>query len=110
VIIELHGLQAFGRHGVDEGERRDSQTFLFDVSVEIPEPKEDSIDATVDYRGVRDVVIAVCEQESYGLLETLAAAAADALVDTFPAQSVRVRVRKPGITWADWSAVTVERP
>jgi dihydroneopterin aldolase len=110
VIVELHGLEAFGRHGVNDDERRAGQTFLFDVAVEIPEPKEDSIDATVDYRGVRDVVTAVCEKESYKLLETLAGATADALVATFPAQTVRVRVRKPGITWADWSAVTVERP
>jgi dihydroneopterin aldolase len=110
VIVEVQGLEAFGRHGVYADERRDGQVFLFDVSLDITEPKEDSIDATVDYRAVRDVIASVCETESYELLETLAAAAADALVATLPVQAVRLRVRKPGVSWAEWTAVTVERP
>ena len=52
----------------------------------------------------------MCENESYRLLETLAAAAADAIASSLPVRTVRVRVRKPGISWAEWSAVTVERP
>jgi dihydroneopterin aldolase len=110
MIVEVQALEAFGRHGVNEEERRDGQTFLFDVTLEITEPTEDSIDATVDYRAVRDVIISVCETESYELLETLAATAADALVVALPVQAVRLRVRKPGISWAEWTAVTVERP
>jgi hypothetical protein len=38
------------------GERRDGQPFLFDITLELSEPGEDEIDATVDYRGVRDAV------------------------------------------------------
>jgi 7,8-dihydroneopterin aldolase/epimerase/oxygenase len=110
VIVEVQGLEAFGRHGVNEDERRDGQAFLFDVTLEITEPKEDSIDATVDYRVVRNVIASVCETESYELLETLAAAAADALVAALPVQAVRLRVRKPGVSWAEWTAATVERP
>jgi len=110
VIVELQGIEAVGRHGVDDDERRETQAFLFDVTVEIDEPKEDSIEATVDYRALRDAVTAVCENESYRLLETLAAAAADAIASSLPVRTVRVRVRKPGIFWAEWSAVTVERP
>ena len=44
------------------------------------EPHKDRIDATVDYRRVRDVVAAVSDSKSYVLLETLVAAVADALV------------------------------
>jgi 7,8-dihydroneopterin aldolase/epimerase/oxygenase len=109
MIVEVHGLELFGRHGVNDDERRDGQTFLFDVTLEIAEPKEDSIDATVDYRKVRDIVRRVNDEKSHRLLETLAAAAADALVAELPIHSVRVRVRKPGVTWAEWTAVTVER-
>jgi dihydroneopterin aldolase len=109
MIVEVHGLELFGRHGVNDDERRDGQAFLFDVTLEIAEPKEDSIDATVDYRQVRDIVGRVSDAESYRLLETLAGAAADALVAELPVRSVRVRVRKPGVTWAEWTAVTVER-
>lgn len=110
MIVEVHGLELFGRHGVDEGERRDGQSFLFDVTVEVDEPHEDSIGATVDYRAVRDVIRKVNDSESYALLETLAAASAEAIMDELPVRSVRVRVRKPGVSWAEWTAATVERP
>ena len=110
MIVEVHGLELFGRHGVNDDERRDGQSFLFDVTLELAEPKEDSIDATVDYRRVRDIVKVVSDVESYRLLETLAAAAADALLAELQPERVRVRVRKPGIAWAEWTGVTCERP
>ena len=56
MIVEVHGLELHGRHGVNDDERRDGQSFLFDVTLEIDEPKEDTIEATVDYRRVRDIV------------------------------------------------------
>ena len=65
MIVEVHGLELFGRHGVNDDERRDGQTFLFDVMLEINEPKEDAIDATIDYRRVRDIVRTVNDAESY---------------------------------------------
>ena len=110
MIVEVHGLELHGRHGVNDDERRDGQAFLFDVTLEIAEPKEDTIDATVDYRRVRDIVTSVNETESYRLLESLSAATADALVAALPVQKVRVRVRKPGIAWAEWAGVICERP
>ena len=110
MIVEVHGLELFGRHGVNDDERRDGQTFLFDVTLEIAEPKEDAIEATIDYRLVRDIVRGVNHAESYRLLETLAAAVADALNAELRVKSVRVTVRKPGIAWAEWTGVTCERP
>ena len=109
MIVEIHGLEVFGRHGVGEAERRDGQSFLFDVTLEVAEPPDDSVDATVDYRAVRDAVRELSDANAYKLLETLAAAAADAIVDRFPVQAVAVRVRKPGIAWADWTAATASR-
>ena len=110
MIVQVHGLELFGRHGVNEDERRDGQAFIFDVWLEINQPREDAIDATVDYRRVRDIVKSVNEAESYRLLETLAAAAADALNTELPLKKVRVSVRKPGVAWAEWTGVTCERP
>jgi dihydroneopterin aldolase len=110
MIVEVHGLELVGRHGVNEEERRDGQTFLVDVTLEVPQPREDAIEATVDYRRVRDVVLAVSEETSYRLLETFAAAVADALVAELPTERVNVRVRKPGVAWAEWTAASVERP
>ena len=110
MIVEVHGLELFGRHGVNDDERRDGQTFLFDVTLEIADPKEDAIDETIDYRRVRDIVRDINEAESYQLLETLAATIADALNAELRVKRVRVTVRKPGIAWAEWAGVTCERP
>jgi dihydroneopterin aldolase len=109
VVVEIHGLEIFGRHGVNEEERRTGQTFLFDVALVVEEPAEDEIHAAVDYRAVRDVVRAVSDAQVYSLIESLAASAADALVAALPAASARVRVRKPRVSWAEWTGATVER-
>jgi dihydroneopterin aldolase len=110
MIVEVHGIELLGRHGVNDDERRDGQAFLFDVTLEIAEPEEDAIEATIDYRLVRDIVQRVNDAESYRLLETLAAAAADALNAELRVKRVRVTVRKPGIAWAEWTGVICERP
>jgi dihydroneopterin aldolase len=109
VIVEVHGLSVFGTHGVKAAERTIAQEFLFDLTLEVDEPAKDSIDAAVDYRTVRDVVLEVSEAKSYRLIETLAAAVADAILARFAVHSVDVRVRKPGIAWAEWAGATASR-
>ncbi len=109
MIVEIHGLEVFGHHGAGEEERRRGQPFLFDVTLELPEPREDELDATLDYRAVRDAVRAVSDAKNYKLIESLAAAAADDIASRFAVESVTVRVRKPGITWAGWTAATASR-
>lgn len=110
MIVEVHGLEVFGHHGVNEDERRDGQTFLVDVWLTVPDLADDVIDATVDYRRVRDTVRAVSESSAFQLLETFAAAIAASVHEEFLPERVKVRVRKPGVAWAEWTAVTVERP
>lgn len=112
VTVELAGLELHGRHGVLEEERAEGQRFVFDVWLDVPEPARDRIDDAVDYRDVAAAVRRVSDGRAFRLLETLAAAAADDLLARFPAERVRVRVRKPDVrldTPVDWSAVTVER-
>jgi dihydroneopterin aldolase len=111
VILELHGLEVFGRHGVLAEEKLDGQTFVYDVELAIEEPAADRIDAAVDYRAVADCVREVSDSRPFELIETLAAAVAEALIARLAVSRVRVRVRKPrpaGID-AEWSAATVER-
>jgi dihydropteroate synthase len=111
VIVELHALEVFGRHGLLDEERRDGQTFLFDVTLEVAEPTADDVEKAVDYRDVADRVKQVSDGTRFDLLETLAAAVADALAESFPVAHVRVRVRKPrpvGVPM-EWSAATAER-
>jgi dihydroneopterin aldolase len=111
ILVELNGLEVFGRHGVLP-EERTGQTFLYDVEVETSDAAlSDRIEDAVDYREVAELVRVVSDGKRFDLLEPLAAAIADVLVARFDAQRVKVRVRKPtpyGIP-AVWAAATVER-
>ena len=109
--IELAGLEVFGHHGVNEDERRDGQRFLYDLELEVGEAgSSDRIEDAVDYREVAACVREVSESRAFHLLEALAAAVADALLDRFPAARVRVRVRKPDVRLpVEHAAVSVER-
>jgi 7,8-dihydroneopterin aldolase/epimerase/oxygenase len=93
--IEVAGITLRGLHGVLDHERRDGQLFFFDVTLELDEPAQDDIDATVDYRDVVACVREISDGTAFQLLESLAAAVADELMRRFPATSVRVGVGKP---------------
>jgi 7,8-dihydroneopterin aldolase/epimerase/oxygenase len=112
--VELSGLELRGFHGVNESEQRNGQRFLFDVSLEVGERgSSDRIEDAVDYRDVARLVAAVNERR-FDLLEALATAVADALVERFHPAALAVRVRKPEVRPAGFtvehSAVVVERP
>lgn len=113
MIVELVGLEVFGRHGVDDDEREQGRIYLYDVALEIKGPEVDELQATTDYRAVAACVREVSDSREFRLIEALAAAVADELAERFPARRVRVRVRKPGISPAgltvEYSAATAER-
>jgi dihydroneopterin aldolase len=112
VIVELEGLEVFGRHGVLDEERRDGQTFFYDITLDVSDAAlSDLIEDAVDYREVAACVQEVSEGRQFQLLEALAAAVADAIVERFDVQHVRVRVRKarPAGVDAAFSAATAER-
>lgn len=115
MIVELEGLEVFGRHGVEEDERRDGRVFFYDISLEVSEAAlSDRIEDAVDYREVAICVQEVSDGGQFQLIEALAAAVADAIAERFPVERVRVRVRKPdprpaGLAVA-YSAATAERP
>ena len=112
VVIELAGLEVRGRHGVDDREREREQPFLYDLWLELAEPTGDRIEETVDYRAAAQLVREVSDSGQFRLLEAIAAAVADALVERFPLERARVRVRKPEVrlgSQVDYAAATVER-
>ncbi len=111
MIIELHGLEVFGYHGVLPEERENGQPFFYDVEVEVGEwGANDRIEDAVDYRLVVDAVREVNERR-FELLEALAATVAETLMDRFAVARVKVRVRKhPAGMPVEYSAVTAERP
>ena len=112
--VELRGLQLFGYHGIEDEEQRMGQLFLYDVELEVGDRgADDRLEHAVDYTLVAAAVQEVNERR-FDLLEALATAVADALVERFSPESLVVRVRKPHVRPAglelEFSAVTVVRP
>jgi dihydroneopterin aldolase len=71
----------------------------------------DELSRTVDYEEVAACIKEVSDGRRFRLLESLAAAAADAVKERFTVERVRVRVRKPKLGLrVEYSAATVERP
>lgn len=115
MTIELSGLVVFGHHGYLEEERRLGQRFFVDLWVDVDgeATETDDIDDTVDYRRLAALVRQVFAGPERLLLEGLAGAVADGIVERFSTvSSVRVRVRKPDVVLdppVDYAAVVVER-
>jgi 7,8-dihydroneopterin aldolase/epimerase/oxygenase len=97
-VVELHALRIFGRHGVYPEEQERGQDFLFDVELSVGERgSSDRIEEAVDYGDVARAVKAVSDARRYDLLEALASAVADELIDRFDAERATVRVSKPAV-------------
>jgi dihydroneopterin aldolase len=114
VTIEVHGLELIGYHGALEEERKAGQRFLFDVTLVAHDAgvRSDQLADTVDYTAVVARVRDVSDRHRFNLIEALAAAVADDLVQHFPVARVRVRVRKPEVQLgvpAAFTAATVQR-
>jgi len=98
ITVELRGLRVFGRHGVREHEQRDGQDFLFDVDLDVGDRgSSDRLEDAVDYSAVARTVQEVSDAHRYDLLEALATAVADELLNRFGAERVVVRVTKPDV-------------
>jgi dihydroneopterin aldolase len=114
VKVELCKLELHGRHGLLEREQTEGQRFVFDIELEVGEDAavSDRIEDAVDYRDVAAAVREVSDGRRYHLLEALAAAVADTLLERFAVDRVRVRVAKPDVQLDSpvaESAVTAER-
>jgi dihydroneopterin aldolase len=114
VFIEIQGLELRGFHGATTQERKRGQRFLFDVSVVAHDAgiRSDQLADTVDYTQIVACVREVSDGQRFNLIEALAAAVADAVVERFDVSRVRVRVRKPEVVLdapAEHTAATVER-
>jgi dihydroneopterin aldolase len=114
ILIEVHGLELRGYHGALEDEQRTGQRFVFDVELSAHDAgvRSDQLADTVDYTAVVARIEAISGEQRFNLIEALAAAIADDLLERFPVARVRVRVRKPEVRLtapADFTAATVER-
>ena len=114
IALEIEGLELRGFHGATPREREEGQLFLFDVQLVAHDAgvRSDQLVDTVDYTGVVTCIREISEARAFNLIEALAAAIADALIERFEISRARVRVRKPEVQLdapAEYTAATVER-
>jgi dihydroneopterin aldolase len=95
--IFIEGIKFHGFHGLTRMERQVGCRLAVDVSLEVdlePSGRSDDVRRTVDYRAVHGKVVEIGRGSSHRLLESFAVTLLDALFDEFPAQRIRVTVRK----------------
>ena len=95
--MEVRGLRVEAVHGVLAAERRAAQPFEIDLDVYFdaePAASSDDLADTVDYASAVDAVVGVMRGAPHDLLESLAAALADAVLVDGRVEAVTVRVRK----------------
>jgi 7,8-dihydroneopterin aldolase/epimerase/oxygenase len=109
--IRLEGLSVFGHHGARPFEKEAGQRLEVDLELEpLDNRAEDSdkLSDAVDYdqlnRTVRDVV----ENNSFHLLETLAARVAERILEGFPVRGVRVKIAKQNLGWTTGGRAVIE--
>lgn len=97
--ILLTNLGFYGFHGVMPEENTLGQRFFIDLTcgIDLREAgRTDSLDATVSYAAIYDVVKSAFEQKRFKLIEALAQHVVDCLFGAFPTMNwIKVMVRKP---------------
>ena len=112
--IRLTGLRVQGTHGVLESEHTEPQDFVVDIAMDVcvdAALQSDSINDTISYAEVADLVVEIVQGDHVDLIESLADRIANE-VAKLGARAVTVTVHKPSApiphTFADVS-VTAER-
>jgi 7,8-dihydroneopterin aldolase/epimerase/oxygenase len=97
--IFVHGLKTETIIGIFDWERQVKQTIVidFEISADIRKAAHtDSIDDTLNYKGVAKRVLAFVEGSRFHLIETLAEHVAMLVLEEFGVAWVRMSLSKPG--------------
>jgi dihydroneopterin aldolase len=95
--LHLEDVRFYGHHGVSKAEQTVGVWFSVDAELAVdltPAATSDELDSTIDYGLVARRIVEVGTQGRVNLIERLAGQIAQTLLREFPAQQVRVRVRK----------------
>ena len=98
VTIEIAGLSLYTHHGVTEAEREVGQRLVIDLRLDVGQTDAtvtDSLEDTVDYAEVCQLVALVAQQRSHKTLERLCSTIADRLLADYELEGVWVKATKP---------------
>lgn len=110
--IRLAGIRAYGRHGVTALERAAEQPFDVDLTVECDltaASHTDEIGATIDYARLHERIVATVANTSYALIERLARAILDAVLEDERIVRAEATVAKPNALEGATPSVTIAR-
>lgn len=100
--------------GANEWERRVRQDVLLNIELTAdtrPAAASDDLEDAVDYKAIAKKVIALVEDSSFFLVETMAERVAALCLEDGRVRSVKVRVEKPGaLRFARSVGVEIQRP
>ena len=98
ITVEITGLSLYTHHGVSEAEREVGQRLVLDLRLDVGESDAtvtDSIEDTVDYAEVCQLVALIAQQRSHKTLERLCSAIANRLLADYDLEGVWVKATKP---------------
>ncbi len=98
VTVEITGLSLYTHHGVSDAEREVGQRLVLDLRLDIGDSDAtvtDSIEDTVDYAEVCQLVALIAQQRSHKTLERLCSTIADRLISDYELEGVWVKATKP---------------
>jgi len=98
VTVEITGLSLYTHHGVSEAERAVGQRLVVDLRLDVGETDAtatDSIEDTIDYAAVCQLVALVAQQRAHRTLERLCATIASRLLADYDLEGVWVKATKP---------------
>ncbi len=98
VTIEITGLSLYTHHGVTGAEREVGQRLVVDLRLDVGQTDAtvtDSIEDTIDYAEVCQLVALVAQQRSHKTLERLCGTIASRLLADYELEGVWVKATKP---------------
>jgi dihydroneopterin aldolase len=98
VTVEITGLSLYTHHGVSDAEREVGQRLVLDLRLDLGATDAtvtDSIEDTVDYAEVCQLVALVAQQRSHKTLERLCSTIAERLLADYDLEGVWVKAAKP---------------
>ena len=99
--INITGIEAFGKHGIYQSEKNNKQKFLVDIFITLEKLSEDNIDNTINYENLVDDSIALVQNESFDLIETLSQKIGQYIIEkysnleSFSLKYVEITIHKP---------------
>ena len=95
-IIELIGIDEYGRHGVYPAEKQNKQKFVVDVELTLNRTSlADEISTTIDYAQLTSEIRNLIAGTQFELIETLAGSIAQLCLSNQKVALAKVKVNKP---------------